>query len=186
MHANRRPVSHLPPAEAWGSADVHLYDRTTKSPGLSFYDPNMIPREDKGEPDLNAAFMNSCPTLVFEIALSQDARRLGSDCARWIGASKGAVKMAIATFIQNALADDDILETIKLSVWTLREFIENDETTEEQLCGFLRRTDGHSDEDDVSPLVDEYFFSLRESEHKISTWRVGRTEAEVSLFEYIN
>ncbi len=124
----RHPISPL--LRHGGSADVHLYDRTTKSAGLSFYDPNMIPREDEDEHDLNAAFMNSCPTLVFEIALSQDARRLGSDCARWIGASKGAVKMAIATSIQNSSADDDIMETIKLSVWTLREFIENDETTE--------------------------------------------------------
>ncbi len=69
--ANRRLVPHLRPASAYGSADVHLLDRTTKSPGSSYYDPNLLTLEDESEPDEDAAYLDSCPTLVFEIALSR-------------------------------------------------------------------------------------------------------------------
>lgn len=182
IHANWRPVPHLSPIKCCGAADVNLDDETTKHPDLSYYDRN-VPPIPYG-PDIEA-YISSFPTMVLEVAFSQDARKLGSDCARWTGASGGCTNMAIAIAIQNGLTDTSVLESITVTVWTLRDFIANDKKTRKRECGFLRRIDGHSDEDLASPLASEYLFSIRVGKRgDIFTWRVGRTqETEVSPFK---
>ncbi len=44
--------------------------------------------------------------------------------------------MAIGISIKNGSADTSILESITVSVWTLREFVENDKNTTKRQCGF--------------------------------------------------
>lgn len=176
MFADRRPIPHLDRIHEYGSADVYLEDGTTKSPDYSYYDLNEPPKQSRSE-----TYRRTYPTIIWEVAFSQDARKLGSDCARWVGASGGSINKAIAITIQS-LSEPAITErfsgSITVSVWTVHRFIHN-ENTEDWECGFLRRTDGHSDEDLASPLADEYLFSLNWA-GKIVTWKVGRTETEVS------
>lgn len=87
--------------------------------------------------------------------------------------------MAISISIQTGPANTNRdIESITVSIWTLHDFIEGDKNTKKRQCGVLRRIDGHSDEDLTSPLADEYLFSLNWG--KIVTWKVGRTEIEVS------
>ncbi|KJA23583.1 hypothetical protein HYPSUDRAFT_581959 [Hypholoma sublateritium FD-334 SS-4] len=155
IFANKRPIPHLDHIQAYGSADVHLEDGTTKSPDYSYYDPNKPPKDSMLE-----RYRRMYPTIIWEVAFAEDARKLGSDCARWVGASGGNINMAISITIQS-LSEPDITEefsgSITISVWRVHDFIE-DEGTNDCECGFLRRTDGHSDEDLASPLADEYLF----------------------------
>ena len=177
MFENRRPTPHLSRIHEYGSADVHLEDGTTKSPDHSYYDLNK-PRKYS----LLERYRRKYPTIVWEVAFSQDARKLGSDCARWVGTSGGNIHKAFGINIQSLnepTITEDFSGTIKLSVWTVLQCF-RDENIKDSECGFLRRTDGHSDEDLSSPLADEYLFSLNWNGGY--TWKVGRTETEVCYF----
>lgn len=177
MSADRRPIPGLQEISDWGSAEVKLQDGTTKSPDASHYDPN-APEEP---PDSRfQGYRKGSPTVVWEIGLSERARKLGTDCARWVGASGGNTNMAIGIDIASGpAANSRVMKAVTISVWTVRDFDSTDKETKVDQCGFLRRTDNKDDNDPTSPLADEYLFSLKWDD-EVVTWRVGRETTKVS------
>lgn len=61
---------------------MDLENGSTKSPDFSHYDPYPTPGESESGSEL-LAYRRAHPTLLWELALSAHARKLGRDCARW-------------------------------------------------------------------------------------------------------
>lgn len=179
IDADRRPVVHLNPIQGGCAAQVTLEDGTVKNPDCSYYDPNKSVVIAKFAVE---QCRQSCPTVVFEIAYSETALKLGTDCARWVGASGGNVNLAGAIDIAcgpvnietGNFEDNRPIESIKVSLWTLHNFIRHDRVIQSKYRGYLRLLDR-----DNIPLPFKYQFSTNIG-GKSYTWIVTRTETEVS------
>lgn len=81
------------PIRLGGSADVDLVDGAIKSPDFSMY-------EDP--PTTNPLIMTEgMPTVVWEVAYSQDEKKLAYVLGRYVGCSLGSVRLAIGINIEH-------------------------------------------------------------------------------------
>lgn len=180
IDADRRPVVNLKSVEGGCSAQVTLEDGTVKNPDYSYYDPNKSVVIAKFAVE---QCRQSCPTVVFEIAYSETSYKLGTDCARWTGATGGNVNLAIGIDIAcgpvnietGHFEDNRPIESIKVSLWTLLNFIAHKRKVQKKYRDCLRRIDRKK-----THLPFKYQFTTNIG-GKSYTWIVGRTETEVSL-----
>lgn len=172
-----------------GSANVKLKDGTVKSPDTSFYD-NTPPRDSKKESVKNMAAIQSNPTMVWEIAMSQSEKKLCRDCGRFIAASGGLVKSAFGLSAECGRANENrLLKKIAVWMWGIKDFYFTPNPTPQQLedanCGVVRRLadDGFTEQDDeeeVKPA--KYFIFSSYDGEKISNWKAVGREEVVSSF----
>ncbi len=92
LPTDRRPIPSLQEPEDGGSTNVDLENGSSKSPDWSHYDPN---RSSAEIPDDLAQYQRACPTMVWEVAFSENSRQLGRDCAGWVGGSGGNTFKAV-------------------------------------------------------------------------------------------
>ena len=175
----QRDIKGCKPPDYCGSAYVRLSDNTIKSADFCIFDLTLT----RGKTNINVAVQNASPTLVWEVGMSESARRLGRDCARWSGATEGRVRVAIGTKVYSTRAHTDpptrIVDRIDLTKWTIRKFTEKDETATRDQCGKLRRVDDKEDTGKAVPLAKRYKFSV-DYDTYILTWKVGRVRTTVS------
>ena len=175
----KRDLRGCKPPDYCGSVYVRLSDQTIKSADFCIFDPTLA----RGKADINAAVQNACPTLVWEVGMSESARKLGRDCARWSGATEGRVRVAIGMKVFSSKVNTDppkrIVDRIDLTKWTIRKFTENDKKVTRDQCGKLRWLDGKEDTGKTVPLAKRYKFSV-DYDTYILTWKVGRARTTVS------
>lgn len=164
-----------------GAADVWLKDGTLKSPDASFYD--MTPPR-RPETFREMAAIQSNPTMVWEIALTETAQKLARDCGRWIAASCGMIGIAIGICIDCGTADEErVLKKITVSRWDLSGFNTTKDPTPEDLakanCGVVQRGDGKDDENRDIP--ERFTFSTYNGK-TISTWEAKGKHTVVRPF----
>jgi hypothetical protein len=143
-----------------GSADIKLADGV-KSPDYSLYESS-----DKGA----QARMESFPTIVWEVAYSENSRKLAQDAARHICGSQGEILLAIAVDVHVTPSRE--LQSMSVAFWEL-------EAAEEVVkwkgdFNVLTRCDGGDDNGDTVPLPGKRYMM-------IST--VAKTPVKYTAFE---
>ena len=178
----KRDTEGCKPPDYCGCVNVRLSDDTIKSADFAIFDPTLS--RGRGTSDINAAVQDACPTLVWEVGMSESARKLGWDCARWAGATEGRVKVAIGTKVYSTKVNSDppsrVVNRIDVTKWTIRKFKGRDKKVTRAQCGKLRRTDKFTEDTGKNvPLADRYKFSVDYGTYR-STWTVAREREMVS------
>ena len=178
----KRDTEGCKPPDYCGSVNVRLSDKTIKSADFCIFDPTLS--RGPGTLDINTAVQDACPTLVWEVGMSESARKVGRDCARWAGATEGRVKVAMGTKVYSTKANTDppsrIVNKIDITKWTIRKFKAKDKKVTRDECGKLRRTDEFIEDTGRNvPLAQRYKFSVDYGTYR-STWTVGRERVTVS------
>lgn len=103
-----------------GTADVKLKDGTHKSPDASYYDLTPPLADGPEETPEQMASIESNPTMVLEIAVSESAKKLARDCARYIIASGGMINTALGAWIEcGSEAEGRELKKVVITLWRL-------------------------------------------------------------------
>lgn len=176
-----------------GSADIKLQDGTYKSPDASFFDETPAPQDGKKkESEEDMAAIQSNPTMIWEIAMSQSAKQLARACGRFISASASMVNTAVGLCVECGRASEKrLLKKITVSVWILKDFYFTEHPTPEDLakCGIVRRLglDGITEEDDEAATTPaKYFIFSSYDGVKISNWKAFcKTDKLVSPFRLL-
>lgn len=180
MIRGRSSDSSRPDPDHGGSVYVSLLDGSSKSADFCLFDPTLR-RTGSGRLDLGSAHDDACPTVVWEVGLSESPRKLGRDCARWVGASEGRVNLAIGVHIRCKKGTEDttrIVSKITVTEWIVEKVYSNDKSEESKdSCNILRRTDRQVDAQPAK-LAGSYKFSTKIG--KIVTWKVRKFPTEVS------
>lgn len=164
-----------------GSVNIRPLDGTIKSPDFCIFDPNLA--RGVGTSDINAAAKDACPTIIWEIGLSESARKLGRDCARFSRGSEGRVNLALGTKIYSEKSNKSDPPRGQ-SKSTVRKFTEKDKKATPEQCGKLRRLDNKENKGKNVPLARRYLFSVNYGAF-ISTWKVGRKLTTVSFCKHL-
>ena len=95
-----------------GSADVEMMDGSIKSPDYSMYEVAPKPRITEG-----------WPTVVWEVAYSQDEKRLAYVLGRYVTCSAGMIRLAIGINIEldPALQQPQNLKTVTCTFWEIED-----------------------------------------------------------------
>lgn len=93
------------------------------------------------------------------------ARKLGRDCARWVGVSEGKINLAIGVKFDfgpesKSPATNRTVKKITLSKWTVHKYIEGDSKPTKDECFKLRRAHGKADKGKKITLANRYLFSV--------------------------
>jgi hypothetical protein len=134
-----------------GSADVKLADGV-KSPDFSLYENERT----------SGLEMQSSPTVVWEVAYTEDDRKLARDCARHICGSRGEVLLAIAVDIQHLSPQPGKprqLESVTCSFWELDD-VERVKVWAHGLNKLLRCDGGDDFGETVQPAGTRYMMVL--------------------------
>ncbi|KAF8811485.1 hypothetical protein BYT27DRAFT_7252739 [Phlegmacium glaucopus] len=123
-----------------GSANVHLEDGI-KSPDYSLYENN----------PMKQPLTQGWPTVVWEVAYSENEKKLARDLARYVACSLGRVRLAIGVNIEcNYVAGQrQGLKKVTCTFWEA-DYAETFTTLEESgsLLNHLTRCDDYADEDE--------------------------------------
>lgn len=184
---NRQDSAHIGPAELGGSPTMCLKDGTTKTPDHCLFDPRIQRTTTSRTLPLHLTSQNAYPTIVIEVAFSETAKKLGLDCARWIGTTNCLVHLALGIDITAKTVKktgERILEAITVSEWTVTNLIRNDPGSRDK-CGIFRRTDRINDDDvginDRKKLAKKYLYSTEmDSNGTIATLTIERSVEKVS------
>ena len=138
-----------------GTADVDLMDGTIKSPDFSMYEaPTPVDAITKG-----------MPTVVWEVAYSQDEKSLAYHLGKYVTCSLGAIQLAIGVNIEHSPAVEGqprALKKVTCAFWEA-EYAETFATFEEsgsKLLGVLERCDEYAETEAefVVPAATKYSF----------------------------
>lgn len=96
-----------------GSADVDMIDGSIKSPDFSMYEVT---------PTVRAA--GGWPTVVWEVAYSQDEKKLAYVLGRYVTCTRGMVRLAIGINIEldPALKQPQNLKRVTCTFWEIEDF----------------------------------------------------------------
>ncbi|KJA23052.1 hypothetical protein HYPSUDRAFT_54496 [Hypholoma sublateritium FD-334 SS-4] len=129
-----------------GSANIQLQDGTYKSPDVSFFDETPAPEDGrKKESEKDMAAIQSHPTMIWEIGMSQSAKKLARACAQYIVTSGSMVNTAMGLCVSCGKASERrLLKKITVSIWRLQNhnFTENPTPQDLEKCGFVSSYDG--------------------------------------------
>ncbi|KJA20182.1 hypothetical protein HYPSUDRAFT_832726 [Hypholoma sublateritium FD-334 SS-4] len=186
-----------------GTADVKLKDGTHKSPDASYYDLTPAP-EGSRETEEQAASIESNPTMAFEIGVSESAKKLAKDCARYVVASGGMINAALGAWIDcGSEAEGRVLKKVVVALWRLSGFESTDPTPdtlmEASRCEVKRIGRNGKQEDDrrAKSPGERFSFSSYDGK-KILTWTASctpeliycketgfkKTEGHISIYNY--
>lgn len=173
MVKDRRPVTQLksPDALEGGSGTCNLEDGSRKSPDYSYYDPNGAAHRTR---DYEGAF----PTVVFEVGFTEKSRKLGRDCARWLGASGGVVNLGIAIDIDAGTPEARILDTVSVTLWRCVSYVSSTTCPVNTILGSIQRFDRLPDKS-PSQLSYKYTFSKKFGK-RYMTWTIVGAPTKVS------
>lgn len=126
--------TRLPPGLVNGaSSDIPLLIGT-KSPDFSLYD------DSTNHPFDGNTVAEVYPTIVFEVAYSQNLRKVSEAAARVIGGSFGAVKLVVVIKLQYNTPDDSFdgirphIDTATADIWAMTDLEELDDYIGEANC----------------------------------------------------
>ena len=138
-----------------GSTDVDLMDGTIKSPDFSMYET----------PSPMDALTNGMPTVVWEVAYSQNEKKLAYYLGKYVACSLGFVRLAIGVNIEHTAAvkgQPRALKLVTCSFWEAddAEIFATFEESGSKLLGVLERCDEYADKeaDFVVPAAQKFSF----------------------------